>query len=66
MQLDSQRLFFEDKLNKMEEKAQFQLDEIEIKWTENSNENDKLKENLQQTVKEKNNLDKKFSTVKII
>ena len=63
MQLDSQRLFFEERLNKMEDKANFQLEETEMKLVENMNESVKLKENLNQLTKEKTNLDKKYTAV---
>lgn len=63
MQLDSQRLFFEERLNKMEDKANFQLEETEMKLVENMNESVKLKENLNQLTKEKNNLDKKYTAI---
>lgn len=63
MQLDSQRLFFEERLHKMEEKANFQLEETELKLMDYMDDNLKLKTNLQQVIKEKTNLDKKFTTV---
>ena len=63
MQLDSQRLFFEERLNKMEEKANFQLEETELKLMDYMDDNLKLKTNLQQITKEKTNLDKKYATV---
>lgn len=63
MQLDSQRLFFEERLNKMEEKANFQLEETELKLMDYMDDNLKLKTNLQQITKEKTNLDKKYATL---
>ena len=63
MQLDSQRLFFEERLNKMEEKANFQLEETELKLMDYMDENLKLKTNLQQVIKEKTSQDKKYTSV---
>ena len=63
MQLDSQRLFFEERLKKMEEKANFQLEETEIKLMDYMDDNLKLKTNLQQMIKEKITLEKKYTTV---
>jgi len=63
MQLDSQRQFFEERLNKGEEKAKLHLEEVEQKWSELSAENCKLKESLQQVTKDKTNLDKKYTNV---
>ncbi len=63
MQLESQRLFFEDRLNKLEEKSNLKLVDAQAKYEETEKENSKLKENFQQLTKEKTNLEKKYNTV---
>ena len=65
MQLESQRLFFEDRLGKLEDKAKLQLDEAEAKNEDCLKENAKLKENIQNLNKEKLNLEKKCATVSV-
>lgn len=62
MQLDSQRLFFEERLNKMEDKSRSEIDETEFKLKEHISANSSLKENLAVLNKEKNTLEKKHST----
>lgn len=65
MQLDSQRLFFEEKMNSYEEKSNLELSQANEKLKECMNDNIVLKENLSQINKEKTNLEKKHSVVRL-
>lgn len=62
-QLESQRLFFEEHIDKIEQKSKTQIQELEAKAKHYESENADLKESLVQLNKEKNALEKKCSTL---